>query len=78
MSKVSKIIYAAASIMPLIAIAGIAGPAHADEPMMLVDKIDVGGNGLGAFDISYVDPKIGLYVLSDRTNASVDFVDAPR
>ena len=30
----------------------------------------------GAFDISFVDPKIELYVLSDRTNASVDFVDS--
>ena len=33
-------------------------------------------NGLGAFDISFVDPKIELYVLSDRTNASVDLFDS--
>ncbi len=51
-------------------------PAQADEHMKLVDTIDVGGNGLGAFDISFVDPTIDLYVLSDRTNASVDFFDA--
>jgi hypothetical protein len=50
----------------------IAGPARADEHLVLVDTIDVGGKGLGAFDISFVDPKIDLYVLSDRTNASVD------
>ncbi|MBV9248249.1 MAG: hypothetical protein JO227_03240 [Acetobacteraceae bacterium] len=50
--------------------------ARADEHMVLVDKIDVGGNGLGTFDISFVDPTIDLYVLADRTNASVDFVDA--
>jgi hypothetical protein len=75
MSKVSKTVYAAAALMPLIGIAGIAGPARADEHMVLVDMIDVGGNGLGAFDISYVDPKRGLYVLADRTNASVDFID---
>jgi hypothetical protein len=75
MSRISKIIYAAASVMPLIAIAGIAGHARADEHMVLVDTIDVGGKGLGAFDISYVDSKRGLYVLSDRTNASVDFFD---
>ncbi len=49
---------------------------RADEHMVLVDTIDVGGAGLGAFDISFVDPKIDLYVLSDRTNASVDFFDA--
>jgi hypothetical protein len=31
---------------------------------------------LGAFDISFVDSKSGLYVLADRTNAAVDFFDA--
>ena len=56
----------------------LAGTAttRADEHMVLVDKIDVGGNGLGAFDISFVDPTIDLYVLADRTNASVDLFDA--
>lgn len=53
-----------------------AGPAQADEHMNLIAKIDVGGNGLGAFDISVVDPVIDLYVLADRTNASVDLIDA--
>jgi hypothetical protein len=52
------------------------GPAKADEHLSLIAKINVGGNGLGAFDISYDDPNIDLYVLSDRTNASVDMVDA--
>jgi hypothetical protein len=52
------------------------GPARADEHMVLADTIDVGGNGLGSFDISYVDPTIDLYILADRTNASVDFFDA--
>jgi hypothetical protein len=51
------------------------GSARADETIQLVGKIDVGGNGLGAFDISFVDPEINLYVLSDRTNGSVDFID---
>lgn len=51
-------------------------PARADETLTLIDKIDVGGNGLGAFDISFVDPSLDLYVLSDRTNASVDFIDS--
>lgn len=53
-----------------------AGSARADEKLVLVDKIDVGGSGLGTFDISFVDPLTGLYVLADRTNASVDFFDA--
>jgi hypothetical protein len=51
--------------------------ACADEHMVLVDTIDLNSPlGLGAFDISFVDPKIGLYVLADRTNASVDFFNA--
>jgi hypothetical protein len=52
------------------------GQMRRDEPLVLKKKIDVGGKGLGAFDISFVDPKIELYVLSDRTNASVDLVDS--
>jgi hypothetical protein len=47
-----------------------------DDALILKKMIDVGGNGLGAFDISFVDPKIELYVLADRTNASVDFIDS--
>src|SRR5437660_3323579 len=30
---------------------------------------------LGSFDISFVDPAIGLYVLADRSNNAVDMVD---
>jgi hypothetical protein len=66
---------AAAWMLPALAFASYAGLARADEHMVLVDTIDVGGAGLGAFDISFVDPKINLYVLADRTNASVDFFD---
>jgi hypothetical protein len=43
-------------------LAGYAGQSQADEHMVLVDTIDVGGNGLGTFDISFVDPKLDLYV----------------
>jgi len=52
------------------------GPARAEEQLSLVTTIDVGGNGLGAFDISFDDPNIDLYVLSDRTNGSIDLIDA--
>ena len=38
------------------------GQMRLDEPLVLKKKIDVGGKGLGAFDISFVDPKIELYV----------------
>jgi hypothetical protein len=69
----SKLKFAAAWVAPLLAMVASAGHARADEHMVLVDTIDVGGNGLGVFDISFVNPARGLYVLSDRTNASVDF-----
>lgn len=65
----------AAGAMAVLLMTG-GGPARADEHLSLIATIDVGGNGLGAFDISYDDPKIDLYVLGDRTNASVDMVDA--
>jgi hypothetical protein len=71
-----KKIAIAACVMPMLGLASFAGQARADEHMVLVDTIDVGGKGLGAFDISFVDPKTGLYVLSDRTNASIDFFSA--
>jgi len=35
----------------------------------------VTGLPLNSFDISFVDPAIGLYVLGDRTNNAVDLVD---
>ncbi len=49
-------------------------PRPAEEMPTLDKLVDVQGNGLGAFDISFVDPKIGLYILSDRTNGSVDML----
>ena len=67
--------HAAAWIVPVLAMAGYAGYARADEHMVLVDTIAVPG-GLGAFDISFVDPKRDLYVLADRTNGAVDFFNA--
>ena len=36
------------------------GRKPAEEKPTLDKLVDVQGNGLGAFDISFVDPKIGL------------------
>jgi hypothetical protein len=53
-----------------------------DEQLVLKKTIGVGSDSSGkpltltAFDISFVDPKIELYVLADRTNASVDLFDS--
>jgi hypothetical protein len=65
----------AAGALAVLLLTG-SGAAKADEHLSLIAKINVGGNGLGVFDISYDDPVIDLYVLSDRTNASIDMVDA--
>ncbi len=52
-------------------------PRRSGDDAPTLDKlVSVHGSGLGAFDISFVDPKIGLYVLSDRTNGSVDMLDS--
>jgi hypothetical protein len=54
-----------------------AHPAHAaDEKLDLISKIDVGGKGLGVFDISTIDSLRDIYILADRTNAAVDVFDA--
>jgi hypothetical protein len=53
------------------------GKARGEEQLVLTKKLGVGdGKTLGAFDISFVDPKIELYILADRTNASVDLFDS--
>jgi len=72
----SKIKHAAAWVVPMMALVGYATHARAEDHMVLVDTIDVGGNGLATFDISFVDPKLDLYILADRTNGSIDFFDA--
>jgi hypothetical protein len=51
--------------------------AKGEEQLTPIKQLGVGsGKQLGAFDISFVDPKIELYVLADRTNASVDLFDS--
>jgi hypothetical protein len=70
--------------VPLTLIAGTWSGARAqwrdhrgDEKVVLHKLLDVQSTtGIGAFDISFDDPKLGLYILADRTNASVDLVDA--
>jgi hypothetical protein len=56
------------------------GPASsagaADEVFAPVAVISLpGGQKIQSFDISYVDPILGIYILGDRTNQSVDVID---
>jgi len=65
-----------AAVSGLALALGANKPAAADEQLTLVKQTDVGGKGLGAFDISFVEPKLQLYILADRTNGSVDMLDS--
>jgi hypothetical protein len=64
-------------LVSITIVAGYSGCAFAGEHLVLIDTIGVNSPvGLGTFDISFVDASRGLYVLADRTNASVDFFNS--
>jgi hypothetical protein len=42
------------------------------QSLVFVKNVNVGGNGLEEFDISF--DSSGLYILADRTNASIDLL----
>jgi len=55
---------------------GAAPAAAADEVFKVTSAISLpNGQKIQSFDISFVDPVIGLYVLADRTNNAIDVVD---
>jgi hypothetical protein len=63
-----------AALPALLALGGSA--AAADEVFKATTAITLpGGQKVSSFDISFVDPVIGLYILGDRTNKAVDVVD---
>ena len=77
MSKKVKLsaLLAGAAIAPwLLAMAGL--PSAAQEVFGVTSVINLpDSQKLGAFDIGFVDPTHGVYLLADRTNASIDVVD---
>jgi len=85
MSKKLKLsaLLAGATIAPwLLTVTGLPSTA---QPLESAAKDEVFGvtsvinlpdsQKLGAFDISFVDPAHGVYLLADRTNASIDVAD---
>lgn len=53
-----------------------ANTASADEIFTARTQVSLpGGLKVTSFDISFVDPVIGLYLLADRTNKTVDVID---
>src|SRR6266850_2620665 len=66
--------YLSLTIIP--AMLAPATSAVADETFVPTAVISLpGGQKIQSFDISFVDPVIGLYVLGDRTNTAVDVFD---
>src|SRR5258708_2040211 len=58
------------------ALPSIAVTASADEVFKATSAITgLGSQKIVAFDISFVDPVLKLYILGDRTNKAVDVVD---
>jgi hypothetical protein len=50
--------------------------AHATETLKVKTAVSVPNGGkITSFDISYVDPVVGFYVLGDRTNKGIDVID---
>ena len=72
--KLRRACLTAVLIPPLLVMAGTAYAA--DEVFSATAAVTLpGGQKIQSFDISFVDPVIGLYVLGDRTNKAVDVVE---
>jgi hypothetical protein len=57
-------------------LAPVGSALAADETFAPVAAISLpGGQKVISFDISFVDPVVGLYILGDRTNNTVDVID---
>jgi len=67
-------ISALASGTAFAACAGPGAPA-AGSPWQCVTAIQIPGNPVTSFDISWVDPNRAEYYLADRSNAAIDIVD---
>jgi hypothetical protein len=76
MSRMTKLLafLTATALAPCLLVA--AGPASAaNEEFTATSAITIPGNPITSFDISFVDPAIGLYLLADRSNKAIDVVD---
>jgi hypothetical protein len=72
------------SLPHLLAVVALTASACREEcagnpaPPQLIGTVQVPGNALDAFDVSWVDSATGIYYLADRGNAGVEVVDAAR
>jgi hypothetical protein len=74
-SKLRGRAYLANALFPILLLTGGAASA-ADEVFRPTTAITLpAGQTIVSFDISFVDPLVGLYILGDRTNKAVDVID---
>jgi hypothetical protein len=58
------------------ALIGLPSLVNAGEPYFYIKTtVTITGNPLNSFDISWVDPELHAYLLSDRSNKAVDVID---
>jgi hypothetical protein len=74
-SKLRGRAYLGNALFPILLLTGGAASA-ADEVFRPTAAITLpAGQTIVSFDISFVDPLVGLYILGDRTNKAVDVID---
>src|ERR1700693_180215 len=74
---VAPAVFAAVSLAgPNAAFAACAGPgAPTDTQTRCLTAVQIPGNPLRSFDISWVNPDRAEYYLGDRSNAGIDIID---
>jgi hypothetical protein len=74
LTKLERRACLASTLFPILFAGGAA--LAADEVFKATAAITLpAGQQVNSFDISFVDPVIGLYILGDRTNKAVDVID---
>ena len=63
------------AVAALLGVASLAIAGEREPSFTLKTTVVITGNPLGAFDISWVDPELHAYLLSDRSNKAVDVID---
>src|SRR5215471_5355401 len=76
MSRTTKLLtFSTALLAPWLLTSPVAAQVFTPTAAITVGDTTAPGMPLNSFDISFVEPAIGLYVLGDRTNNAVDMAD---
>jgi hypothetical protein len=78
MNRRRSVVSVACAALSLAAATAVLGEPASPGPVHLLATIQVPGNPLTAFDISWVDPQTHTYYLADRSNSGIDIVDTQR